>query len=197
GVDHTFIYTATAGMALPDNRAYEMVTPPQKNGAMVGRVFYGPNPGISQDGSRVIAPFVQCFGGAGSCTANRGFNGEPFAFTRTGGGWVATPLAPSATRFGANNFVSTSADAGTALFQIQVSPGSEDDWNARRPDGSFLDIGPVSPPSLGETAGYTRSHEPLATGDLSHVVWSLSADRAPSQLWPFDATFSGAGSGVG
>ncbi len=181
GVDHTFVY-GTSGEGLPDNRAYEMATPPQKNGAVIGQVF-GTQPDIGEDGSHVIAPSVQCFGGAVSCNALRGTSGDPVAFTRSSGGWVTTPLAPSAGQFEVNSWYVVDADAGTALFSMPTPPFGEDDFYARESDGSFLDIGPGTPPSAGVT-GPVPSTGPSATADLSHVVNEVG----PSGFWPFDST---------
>ncbi|HEY7831282.1 MAG TPA: hypothetical protein VIC06_12040 [Solirubrobacteraceae bacterium] len=189
GVDHTFFYTTT-GVALPDNRQYEMVTPPHKNAALIGTGFFVLRPDVSQDGSRVVLQSIQCFGGAGSCTGDREANGEPFGFTRMSGGWVTTPLAPPATQFGANTMRLVSADAGTALFGIQTSPAGGDEWYARQPDGSFLDVGPVTPPSLGTVLSAVRKVV-ATTADLSHIVWSTAPTNAG--LWPFDATTEGTG----
>ncbi len=176
-VDHTFIYS-TAGAGLPDNRAYEMVTPPQKNAALIGKVGFGKGPDFSLDGSRVLLTSVQCFAGAGSCVGNRHSEGEPFLFSRTGGGWVTTPLAPSA-GFGYDTEMLVSADAGTALFSVETSPGGPDDWYVREPGGSFVDIGPGRPPG---STGVEASRF-AATADFSHLVWAQEGVR-----WPFDST---------
>jgi hypothetical protein len=180
GVDHTFIYD-TSGEGLPDNRAYEMITPPQKNGALIGVVFIGSRPDVSEGGSRVIASSVQCFAGSGSCSADRLQEGDPFAFTRTSDGWVTTPLAPPSTQFDINTVERFSADAGTALFSVPTPPAGEDAWYARRSDGSFLDIGPVTPPSAGALG--PADDVVAATADLSHIVYSL---RGGVVRWPFD-----------
>ena len=108
---HTFVYP-TAGSELPDGRAYEMVTPPEKNGASVGDVYAG-SYDIAEDGQRVIVPSIQCFGGARSCTANRNSStGELWQIARTGEAgacapaappcWVTTALAPPASEFSAS-----------------------------------------------------------------------------------------------
>jgi hypothetical protein len=182
--DHTFVYIIP-GAGLPDNRAYEMVTPPRKNGAVIGKSLVRFAPDVSLDGSRVVIISIQCFGGAGSCTGQREAQGDPFAFSRTGGGWVTAPLAPPATQFGGNTPQLVNADTGTALFAAQTPPAGGDGWYARRPDGSFLGVGPVTPPSLGALAEGAYGAVG-ATADLSHIVWGISANDGG--LWPFDAT---------
>ena len=148
GVGHTFIYD-TSGERLPDNRAYEMVTPPQKNAALIGGVFVSVAPDIAEEGSRMIMSSIQCFAGAGSCTGSRQKEGEQYLFSRTGGGWTTTALAPSATQFEANSGWMVSAETGMELFSMPTPPMSEDDFYVREPEGSFTDIGPATPPSAG------------------------------------------------
>jgi hypothetical protein len=188
GADHTFVYD-TSGGGLPDNRAYEMVTPPQKNAALFGPYgepfFY---PSIAGDGSRVVLDSIQCFAGAASCTGNRLVQGEPYSFTRGAGGWVTTPLAPPASQFGENSAWLANADAGTALFTVATPPMGEDDFYARQPDGSFLRVGPATAPALGPLGPVEAGLQfgVVTTADLSHVVYSLS------KFWPFDASIRGA-----
>jgi hypothetical protein len=177
GVDHTFIYD-TSGEGLPDNRAYEMVTPPRKNGAVIGGFFALPT-NVSEDGSRVVASEVQCFGGSQSCTANRGNEGEPFLFSRTPGGWVTTALAPPATRFESSSSWLASADTGEALFSMPTPPMLEDDFYVRRAGGSFVDIGPGTPPSAGPRDP-PWSYLIQATADFSRIVF-----KAGGFIWPF------------
>jgi DNA-binding beta-propeller fold protein YncE len=177
--DQTFIYD-TAGAGLPDGRAYEMVTPPRKNGAIVEVGFpYISLPDISEDGSRMVFDSLQCFAGSESCTAERQNNGDPYLTVRTSGGWVTSPLAPSATRWNTNSAWGNSAAAGTALFSMPTAPGGEDDWYVREANGSFLDIGPVTPPGTGGTSTYGSARQ-AATSDLSNIVWEAGS------TWPFD-----------
>jgi hypothetical protein len=174
--DHTFIY-ATAGAPLPDGRAYEMVTPVQKNVALIGLGLSQEIVGdVAESGSRVILPSVQCFAGTPSCVGQRVTQGDPYEFTRTPSGWTTVPLAPPAGDL--NTWWSFSADSGLALFTIPTVPGNEDDWYASGGSGSLTHIGPVTPPSQG-----AQLTEPaIATSDMSHVVW-LTLER-----WPFDVT---------
>ena len=178
GSDHTLLYdTQTAG--LPDSRSYEMVTPPRKNAALIGRIFLGFPPNIAESGARVIMSSIQCFAGANSCTGSRQSEGEPFLFTRSSTGWVTTALAPPATQFEANSSWLLSAEAATALFSMPTPPMSQDDFYVREPSGTFLDVGPTTPPSDGAQGVPFGAATMAATSDFSHVVYQLSED-----LWP-------------
>jgi hypothetical protein len=179
--DHTFVYDTT-GAGLPDNRAYEMVTPPQKNGATINNDFRAVEPDFSEDGSRVIMSSIQCFAGAESCTGSRQSEGEQFLFSRTSGGWTTTALAPPASRFDANSAWMVSAEAGTELFSMPIPPTNEDHFYIRRPDGSFVDVGPTTPPSEGVQGTPWSAVTIAATSDFSHIVYQQSHD------WPFDAS---------
>jgi hypothetical protein len=186
--DHTFIYS-TGAEPLPDNRAYEMVTPPAKNGALIGGVFVGLPKIVAEDGSRLIIPSLQTFGGSEAGNAARQSEGEPFSFERTAGGWTTTPLAPRASEFSANSPFGASAETGDTLYTIPSPPGGQDDLYARYPDGSMHEIGPVSPPSDGPVGvrPYSGARTIQATADLSHVIYPYNpAATIPSVPWPFD-----------
>jgi hypothetical protein len=182
GVDHTFIYD-TSGETLPDNRAYEMVTPPHKNAAWIGQ---GLPPLVAADGSHVVLSSVQCFGGSESCTAYR-YSDESFLFSRTSAGWTTTPLAPPASQFSANSAVLSWPETGAALFSIPTPPGEEDDFYLRRPtDGSFVDLGEETSPAAGPNPVSWYEGQVRATSDFSHVIVEEPA------AWPsFDETSAG------
>jgi hypothetical protein len=173
--DHTFVYDTTGG-GLPDNRAYEMVTPPQKNGGLIGLGVLIAPPDISEDGSRMMGTGIQCFAGAQSCTASRQSEGEPNLFTRTGRGWVTTALAPPAAMGDSTSWLNN-ANTGTALFGIATPPGGEDDWFTNNAKGELFDVGPTSP-----LVGTGEDESVRATPDFSHVVWRSNP------VWPFDGT---------
>jgi DNA-binding beta-propeller fold protein YncE len=185
GSDHTFVYD-TSGESLPDHRAYEMVTPPAKNAALIGAgALLVASPDVSEDGSRVMLSSIQCFAGASSCTGTRQNEGEPYAFNRTPGGWVTAALAPAPLEGGADSSWLVNATAGTALFTIPTPPAGEDDWYARGPGGEPpTDIGPATPPQDGalSTEAY-GSNLFLATPELSTLLYTLS-----NSFWPGDTT---------
>jgi hypothetical protein len=188
GVDHTFVFdTSTEG--LPDGRAYELVTPTFKNGTRIGHFFQSFVPVFARDGERAIMPTIQCFGEAQSCNADRGLSvGTPYTFGRTGSGWQASSLAPSAAQFGVGpGAYRMSADLNTALFSIPETPGSQDDWYAVRGSAGAVErIGPITPPADGPHGPPVRGSFGLtATADLSHVVFTLEKKE---ERWPFDTT---------
>ncbi len=171
GVDHTFVFDET-GEGLPDGRAYEMVTPSQKNAALVGMVFKGFKPIVAEDGSRVLMDSIQCFGNVESCTGSRQTVGEPYLFSRTPTGWVATALAPPATRFAASSSWSASVETDMALFSMPTPPALEDDFYVRTPAGEFVDLGPATPPALGPVGlAPFDAGAMAATSDFSHFVF--------------------------
>jgi NHL repeat len=167
---------ANGSTALPDCRAYEQVTPARKNGATVGRLFLGPKTEIAGDGSRLLAPSLQCFSGSGSCIGDRQEEGAPFELSRTATGWITRPAAPPASRFSGNSQLQYHPNTGTVLFGIPTT-GLEQ-YYAGRPDGSFEAIGPTVP-----QPGSKHFAEVFAsTADLSHIVF----DENGGGSWPFD-----------
>jgi NHL repeat len=186
GADNTFVYPTT-GEGLPDGRAYELVTPAQKNGSLINDVtFVGTVPDVAADGSRVIASAIQCFAGAQACTAHvKDDVGSPYAFTRTPGGWVTTALSPPASTWSYNALAGYDASSATALFVMPSEPFGEDDFYVRDPEtGGFQDLGPNTPREDGAhiPEGGRLSATPQAqTADYSHVAWESPIN------WAFDA----------
>jgi hypothetical protein len=175
--------------SLPDCRAYEMVTPAQKNEALINELFLGGlNPLVAADGRRVIANSVQCFADPESCTAQRSpGEGQPFAFSRAAAGWVTHPLAPPISFETASTWTAN-ADGGTVLFSVpRVPPGLfEEDFLGRDEHGSLINVGPV-----GEHASRTAiGTSPVrSTGDLSHVLYETAT---VSSVWSFNPSLGAA-----
>lgn len=187
---HTFIYD-TSGGGLPDKRAYELVTPSHKNAAL-----FGENPfpflqtSIAADGQRVFASTLQCFAGAESCNASLFDSvGSPVEFTRTSGGWVTTPLAPPAPQFAQlASWWGYSASTGTALLSTPTVQSGENDFYLREPDGSFVDIGPNTPPEQGAQGpkGLAIGDKvQVSSADLSHFAWESRSSELTAP-WPFE-----------
>jgi hypothetical protein len=181
GPDETFVYPAGGGLS--DGRGYELVTPPQKNGAIISAEFGNGGrrilPQVAEDGQALLAVSIQCFDGPASCTAVREQEGEPYEFARTPTGWVTRPLAPSATQFSVNSIWALNATEHTVLFSAPPSPGIPDEWYALAGTGEITGIGPV-----GETGNtFQKLGRIVATGDLSHIVFQ------GRELWTFGGLF--------
>jgi hypothetical protein len=184
--DHTFIYT-TAGGGLPDHRAYELVTPPEKNAALIGATFSGFLTKVSEDGSRMMAASIQCFAGSRSCVGARGGQGALFEFARTATGWVTSPLSPPADQFETSTGLAMNPNtAGTALFSGPTTAGGPDHLLARAPDGSFAATGPIASHEVGDA--YFQPDPLVSTLDLSHIVYGTNRPEWPPS---FDAGHEG------
>jgi hypothetical protein len=173
--------------ALPDCRRYELVTPAQKNGALIGTAAFVLPAEVAADGSRLMAVSLQCLPGSLSCDPNRLPNeGDPYELERTpGGGWVMRALAPSASELPADSYYGLNVETGTALFSAPGPPVGQDDFYARAPGGAFTDVGPVGE-APGDSNGEIRPSEYVATANLLHVVY-----QTKNPLWAFDETESG------
>jgi hypothetical protein len=186
---------------LPDCRAYEMVSPPFKDGWRVGGLEFSP------DGSSVIGSSLGSFAGG---TANESSSGVIYEFARGVSGWVTTPLSPPLPQL--EEFSSGGAEipggpdvgtSGAALFIARLTTQSvfEADLYLREPDGLFARVGPMLPPAAvppGPTgSGSHGEGEQLggASADLSHLLFSIEAGEHPAEiatnLWPGDTTTTG------
>ncbi len=168
--------------ALPDCRAYEMVSPSFKDGYGIEQVL-----GVTGDGSRLLVESTGAFAGTGSDQI-----GVPYVLSRSGSGWKASGIGAPASRFPASSFVAASADLGRTLWELRDSSESinAEDLYLREGDGSFVKVGPMVPPSkaVGPPAGGTQSfigsyNYAGASGDLSHMLFTVE-NVFESVLWP-------------
>jgi NHL repeat len=165
---------------LPDCRAYELVTPVDKNATLLTTVSEGPSVQVGGEGMRVMAYSLQCFAQSLSCPVVHGEFGAPYEFSREAGGWVTTALSPSAS--GVHEEYGQwggSAQTGLALLSAAPEAGqASDTFYARQPDGTLEAIGPLS-----ETLPYTEllTMQTEATADVSHVIFW---DGSQEGLWP-------------
>ncbi len=195
GADHTFIHDTSTGQGLPDNRAYELVSPPHRNGAALG--FEGGSlvTEVAPGGSRVMTESLQCFGASESCNAqNSNALGTPYELDRTSSGWATTALTPSAGRFSRAIPWGVSVESGMLLFGAPTEPLGEEDLYVRQAGGTFVHLGPVTRPEAGPqtpAGGAAGGREQAFTADLSHVAWETSSEEGRATLWSFDQTETG------
>ncbi len=163
---------ATHSALLPDCRAYEMVTPPFKEGTPVIQLL------LSESGSNLIGSGLGIFAGAerntggGIHTENVGL-GAFYEFARGEDGWLTRPVAPPpASEFpSAGMQGDASPDLGTTLWKLRKpsQPEGVGDLYRRESDGRFVHLGPLqpagSPPAFGKEGLYTG-----ASADFKHVL---------------------------
>ena len=172
---------------LPDCRAYELVTPVNKNGALIGALFAKQiAPQIAADGERLLAPSVQCFADSPSCVGTRAAEGEPFQFERTPSGWATQSLALPASVYEASSAWGFSVESGAALFSSPSPPNGQDDFYVRAAGGKVSNLGPVWGPGLGSGLSLNVLGLILSTHDFSHVLYSVM-----TPVWPFSVGEAG------
>jgi hypothetical protein len=190
GPNHTFVYNV-AGAQLPNGRAYELVSPPYKQGARPDIND------ISTDGNRVIVNALGNFGDAN----NDVVFGATYQLTRGPGGWTSVNIDPPAAAFPWDQYLDANADQSRTLFFARSASQSVHNYDVwtRDSDGALHDIGPVFPPS--KTAGPpgigvsqpggTQLNFEGASRDLSKVLIVLtrpSEGYGDGVLWPGDTT---------
>ncbi len=161
---------------LPDCRAYELVTPPFKEG-------FGPlGPTFSNSGGLTFASVGNFAGNGLGSIINR------YVANRTPTGWVTTAHNPSGPVYaGAVGAVAESAELRSSLWEMRRSEETTEtiDFYVRGPDGVFTRIGPTRnpatlPPSTAGSAGVFGTELEGASADLSHLIFPLAgADSYP------------------
>jgi hypothetical protein len=183
---------------LPDCRAYEMVTPPFKDGNAESNVR-----AVSSNGERVIFSSLSAFAGTESDPLNGGAHGGAvYEFVRSSSGWMASSITPPTSLSPNSRLMGTSSDGTRSLWEVVGSAKSiqSTQLDLREPDGSFVEIGQLSPPvaSQGPPAGSTgggentRIHVVGASADLSRVLFKIDSSE---YFWPDDPTGVGVAGG--
>ncbi len=189
---------------MPDCRAYELVTPPYKEGAVLLE------PGaISADGSQLIVGALGAFSGAGNFWSDprRNPQGVSYEFARGTAGWQASPLTPPAGEYIYATLLAASAtNLGETLWGAEqtgfryhedvylrtgpgpsgfhrVGPGTPHDENG----GQVLESDEISPSQELNLAG--------ASHDLTHSLYEIESSPlsflqgvGKSDLWDGDTT---------
>jgi hypothetical protein len=185
---------------LPDCRAYELVTPPYKEG---GTVLDGLG-AVSTDGSRVIVGAGGAFAGAENLWFSPVRNPDTvlYEFVRGAGGWQSTALTPPASSFSHSAMMAASAGNFEATLWGAQHTGlqyHEEIYLRTGPNASeFSLVGPGTPLNeKGEEVLADTQLEPTevlhlvgASRDLSHSLFAItrSSKPGPSNLWVGDTT---------
>ena len=121
---------------LPDCRAYEMVTPPYKEGFAV---FVS---AVSPEGSTLLGDGLGVFAGVQDDT---GLTGAYYTFSRSSSGWAPAAISLSAVSYPVSTLTAASGDVANTLWraatpsQVEGHAFSEtlSDFMIRRPDGLY------------------------------------------------------------
>ena len=181
GHDDTFVYD-TIGERLPDGRAYEMVTPVDKAGSVVG----GETGTIAADGSSLDGDSAAAFAGLTDGELAPSAHAH-YRFVRGESGWTTIPLTCCALE-------GVSFAENDSVFHPAPQEGAGvDDLYLGSAGGSMSDIGLVWSRTLGPNPIGTGYNVEGAASDVAHgVVFAISKQ---SLLWPFDRTIKAGGSG--
>jgi hypothetical protein len=164
-----------ADQHLGDCRAYEMVTPPDKDGALINNGAFLITPSLDPDGSRIFSKSIQCFHSPSSCTGIRQTEGQPFSFERSPAGWQTTPLAPPIAA--GSTMLGYSAETDLVLYSLAAEPPSLEQFYVRSADGTLTAIGPIGE-APGVQVAKVASSLRVGTSDLNRLVYQVRG------LWP-------------
>ncbi len=187
GCPNEALRTEQGSGALPDCRAWEMVTPGFKDSQTGGSLEQ-----MSNDGSSVLVNSSGVFGGAKSVV---GVLENRYLMTRSPSGWITSAIEPPASQFPAQLFLGASSDLTRTLWALHSPSQPFSAWEVyvREEDGSLRDVGPVSQvtgPAVGDpyvlldTGNVSRFG---ISNDASHVLFTLFMSQ-PGGLWPGDTT---------
>ncbi len=181
--------------ALPDCRAYELVTPPFKGGAFVRPVA------ISPTGGEVIASSFGAVNGVGGDMGNgQGGTigqGAVYDLSRSPEGWTTAPVTPEAAAYQnpMELFDARASSTGTPETVWGMDPtGGPSDVTAlyrRRADGEVARIGPTTPDPTLRNAANAYAYAGSSSANLEHTLFTISL---PEFRWPFDSTVGVGGS---
>jgi hypothetical protein len=181
---------------MPDCRAFELVTPPYKEGAALAS-----EPGaVSADGSHLVLGAAGAFGGAGNYWYETAH--DPYEFARGAAGWQPTALAPPAGEYAYSTLLSVSAtNLGETLWGAQhAGLRFHEDIYLRSGAGpsGFHRVGPGTPRAENGSqvleSDAIGSDEELnlvgASHDLTHSLYEVASARGGGEanLWDGDTT---------
>jgi hypothetical protein len=188
GIDRTFTtQTADGEFALPDDRAWEMVSPPSKDGALIAPIVDWVIQ-VSEDGNAIT--YVASAPIGSEPAGNRGPEVTQILSARDPGGWssqdIATPT-DSATGFRTGvgqEYRFFSSDLSSGLVEPQgdtpLSPGASERTIYRRDDATSSYLPLVTAANVPPGTAFGNKIEFVsATPDLSHVLLRSNEGLTP------------------
>jgi hypothetical protein len=172
--------------ALPDCRAYELVSPAYNEGYEFLPEALSPN-------GETLTGFT--FGSVAGTEQNAGFSESDYSLTRGATGWGVHAIDPSAPAGNScegetSCFATVSADGTSSLWVTHSTAEPRDTIYRREPGGAYVAIGPIEP--SGE-AKVGADQIVGASADLSTVLFRGNLNpNIPhnKRFWPGDHTVS-------
>ena len=196
GCPNEALRSELSSSGLPDCRAYEMVSPPYKEGYQLLAFQF------SADGEKAIVGGLADLAGTPGASEVALQGGDLYVDARGSSGWQLSPLNAPLSQFVGQIPLAYEADSGVTLW-AQHTPAQSSttrDLYVRSAAGAYRLVGPLTVPFVGEEEeedNYILTFEShfdrpvAATSDFGHVV--LLA-KAPEDYWSFDETTGPAGS---
>jgi hypothetical protein len=193
-------YRTGPSAALPDCRAYELVTPPRKNANYALESLVGP----AAQSLIVSSETAMSTGAVGNGYLG---TGSSYGLRRGAAGWESTPLNPPASEYEAVDVYRTGLAgvgfAGRETLWVEhgrTLPSNEADvYLEPSPGAPLQDIGAITPPGVpaGATPGSSLERAKVivdgSSEDLSRVFFEVNfPDNSTGYYWPFDKTVTGA-----
>ncbi len=175
---------------LPDCRAFELISPPYKDG-------YSPFlTNVSPNGERVLYNSIGAFAGA---KGNQNVDGTIYVGSRTSSGWITKAISPAASTFSYAQWEDSSVALDRTLWAAHTTSQSvnANDLYVREPNGSFVRVGPELPPSAEKAppAPFQTIHGGQleysgASSDLSRVFFTIEPGEIGEEsiAWLGDTT---------
>ncbi len=195
GCPNEALRTELGSSLLPDCRAYELVSPPYKEGYQM----FLERGDYSSDGEQAIVYGLGVLAGA-TGGGQSAVQGDLYLDRRSGSGWDLSPLNAPSSEFVGELPIAAEANSGKTLWNQHASGQSfaTKGLYVRSASGVFSFIGSLTPPlpeeepsTVFNPTGEGFDRPVAATSDYGHVV--LFAPTSNS-YWPFDLTQSFRGS---
>ncbi|HEY2283286.1 MAG TPA: hypothetical protein VGH60_07025 [Solirubrobacteraceae bacterium] len=164
--------------SLPDCRAYEMVTPPYKEGFEVSA-----GSSMSADGSDLLGESRgNLLDPEGRIPQGSGVDGHFYDFVRGASGWQTLPIDAPYSRFESISEVTSQSQDLARRILILDETGHRNSDVYLDEGGALTFVGPTSPAATVTSAFYPAG----ASDDLHRLLFDVHGQ--PAEYWPGDTT---------